>query len=83
MHKTVLMCVNAVESNYQLLNKCKLLFDLVLYHQHPSLFGRSLREISPNITFYFVMQFMSKRTFYFETEGVSYIMGVATITYQV
>jgi hypothetical protein len=27
-HKVALMCVNAVESKYQLANKCKLLFDL-------------------------------------------------------
>ena len=32
-HKTVLMFVNAVESKYQLLNKCKLLFDLVVHQQ--------------------------------------------------
>ena len=31
VHKTMLMCVNAVEFRYQLLNKCKLLFDLVVY----------------------------------------------------
>jgi hypothetical protein len=34
-HKTALMCVNAVESKYQMLNKCKLLFDLVVqWQQH-------------------------------------------------
>ena len=32
-HKIVLMCVDAVESKYQLLNKCNLLFDLVIYQQ--------------------------------------------------
>jgi hypothetical protein len=32
-HKTTLMCVDAVESKYQLLNKCKLLFDLVVHQQ--------------------------------------------------
>ena len=33
MHKTVLMRVDAIESKYQLLNKCKLLFDLVVHEQ--------------------------------------------------
>jgi hypothetical protein len=33
VHKIVSMCVDAVESKYQLLNKCKLLFDLVVHHQ--------------------------------------------------
>ena len=32
-HKTALMCVDTVESKYKLLNKCKLLFDLVVHHQ--------------------------------------------------
>ena len=32
-HKTALMCVDAVESKYQLFNKCKLLFDLVVHQQ--------------------------------------------------
>jgi hypothetical protein len=32
-HKTTLMCVDVVESKYQLLNKCKLLFDLVVHQQ--------------------------------------------------
>ena len=32
-YKTALMCVDVVESKYQLLNKCKLLFDLVVRHQ--------------------------------------------------
>jgi hypothetical protein len=48
-HKAVLMCVNAVESKYQLLNKCKLLFDLVIHQQqhlhcfwqHSSSFGEA------------------------------------------
>jgi hypothetical protein len=35
-HKTTLMCVNAVELKYQLLNKCKLLFDLVVHQQQYS-----------------------------------------------
>jgi hypothetical protein len=46
-HKTALMCVDAVESKYQLLNKRKLLFDLVVpqqqqthcFWQHFSSFG--------------------------------------------
>jgi hypothetical protein len=32
-YKTTLMCVNAVESKYQLLNKCKLYFNLVVHQQ--------------------------------------------------
>jgi hypothetical protein len=32
-HKTALMCIDAAESKYQLLNKCKLLFDLVFHQQ--------------------------------------------------
>jgi hypothetical protein len=46
-HKTALMCVDAVESKYQLLNKYKPLFDLVVHQQqhlpcfwqHSNLFG--------------------------------------------
>jgi hypothetical protein len=34
-HKTALMCVDAVESKYQSLNKCKLLFKLVVHQQQP------------------------------------------------
>ena len=33
-HKIALMCVDVIESKYQLLNKCKLLFDLVVRQQH-------------------------------------------------
>ena len=32
-HKTMLMCVDVVESKYQFLNKYKLLFDLVIDQQ--------------------------------------------------
>jgi hypothetical protein len=32
-HKTALMCINTIEFNYQLLNKCKPLFDLVVHQQ--------------------------------------------------
>jgi hypothetical protein len=32
-HKTILMCINTVESKYQLLYKCKFLFDLVVHQQ--------------------------------------------------
>jgi hypothetical protein len=46
-HKTALMCVDAVKSKYQLLNKCKLLFNLVVHQQqlhclwqHSSSFGK-------------------------------------------
>jgi hypothetical protein len=39
-HKTALMCVDAVKSNYQLLNKCKLLSNLVVHQQqHLHCFG--------------------------------------------
>ena len=58
-NKTALMCINVVESKYQLLNKRKLLFDLVVHQQqhlhcfwqYSSSFGEVLREISPNVTF--------------------------------
>ena len=48
VHKIMLMCVDAAESKYQLLNKCKLLFDLVVHQQqhlhrfwqHSSSFGK-------------------------------------------
>ena len=33
VYKTALMCVDIIESKYQLLNKCKLLFDLGVHHQ--------------------------------------------------
>ena len=47
VHETTLMCINAVESKYQMLNKCRLLYDLVVHQQqqlhclwqHSSLFG--------------------------------------------
>jgi hypothetical protein len=79
MHKIALMCIDDVESKYQVLNKCKLLFDLAVRQQqhlhclwlHSSLFN--LVKFERNFTkrnFYFVTQFMSKRNFYFETEGV-------------
>ena len=32
-HKIALMCIDVVESKYQLLNKFKLLFDLVVHQQ--------------------------------------------------
>ena len=80
-HKTALMCVDTVESKYQLLNKCKLLFDLVVHHQqHLHCFyvvsGNvpvHLAKFERNFTkhnFYFVTQFMSKCNFYLGTEGV-------------
>ena len=80
-HKTALMCVNAVKSKYQLLNKRKLLFDLVFHQQqHLHCFYIVSGNISVRLTkfernftkrnFYFVPQFMSKCNFYFETEGV-------------
>ena len=48
VHKTALMCVDAVESKYQLLDKCKPLFHLVVHQQqhlhclwqHSSSFGK-------------------------------------------
>ena len=75
------MCVDTVESKYQFLNKCKLLFNLVVHQQQHlhwfwatfQLVWQSLREISPNITFYFVTQFTSKHNFYFEMEGVCFM----------
>ena len=33
VHNTALMCVDAIESKYQFLNKCRLLFDLVVHQQ--------------------------------------------------
>jgi len=46
-HKTTLMCVDDAKFKYQLLNKCKLLFDSVIHQQqhlncfkqHSNLFG--------------------------------------------
>jgi hypothetical protein len=32
-HKTALICIDTVESKYRLLNKCKVLFDLVVHQQ--------------------------------------------------
>ena len=77
-HEIPLMCVDDVESKYQLINKCKLLFDLVVYHQqHLNIVSSNipvhLAKFERNFTkhnFYFVTQFMSKRNFYFETKGV-------------
>jgi hypothetical protein len=84
-HKTALMCVNAVKSKYQLFNKCKLLFDLVVHqqqHLYPFyiVYGNTpirLTKFERNFTkhnFYFVTHFMSKCNFYFETEGVHSIL---------
>jgi hypothetical protein len=71
-HKTALMCIDAVESRYQSLNKCKLLFDLILHQQqHFTLFLTKFERIFTKRNFYFVTQFMSKGNFYFETEGVN------------
>ena len=65
-HKTALMCVDAVESKYQLLNKCKLLFDLVLhFNNNYIVFGNILVRLAKfernfiKCNFYFVTQFMS------------------------
>ena len=77
VHKTAMMCIDTVESTYQLLNKCKLLFDSVVHQQqhlhsfwqHSSLFGKFERNFAKR-NFYFVTQFMSKRNFHFEMEGV-------------
>jgi hypothetical protein len=33
VHKIALMCIDAIEFKYQLLNKCNLLFDLVVHQQ--------------------------------------------------
>jgi hypothetical protein len=58
-HKIALMCVDVVKSKYQLLNKCKLLFrlgnslatTLTFFLATFQFVLRSLREISPNVTF--------------------------------
>jgi hypothetical protein len=80
-HKTALMCIDAVESKYQTLNKCKILFDLVvLQQQHLDcsyiVFGNipiRLAKFERNFgkrNFYFITQFMSKCNLYLEIEGV-------------
>ena len=76
-HKIVLMCIDAIKSKYQLSNKCKLLFDLVVHQQqhlrcfwqHSSSFGKDCENFT-KCHFYFVTQFMSKCNFYIEMEGV-------------
>ena len=86
-HKTAFMCVDAVESMYQLLNKCRLLFDLVVHQkQHYIVSGNipiRLAKFERNFTkctFYFVTHFMSKRSFYFDTKGVIINVHVVSIT---
>jgi hypothetical protein len=80
-HKTALMCVNVVESKYQLLNECQLLFDLVVHQQQhihyfyivfgniPVRLAKFERKFTKH-NFYFVTQFVSRCNFYLETEGV-------------
>jgi hypothetical protein len=80
-HKTALMCVNIVESKYQLLNECQPLFDLVVHQQQhihyfyivsgniPVRLAKFERKFTKR-NFYFVTQFMSRCDFYLETEGV-------------
>jgi hypothetical protein len=74
------MCVDAVKSKYQVLNNCKMLFDLVVHQQqHLHCFyivsGNipiRLAKFEKNFTernFSFVTQFMSKCNFNLETEG--------------
>jgi len=47
VHKIALMCVDAIESKYQLLNKCKVLFDLVIHQQqHPHYFWQHSNSFS-------------------------------------
>jgi hypothetical protein len=77
-HITALMCVDAIESKYQLLNEYKLLFDLVVHQQTTfvwflATFLVRLAKFERNFTkrnFYFITWFMSKHNFNFETEGV-------------
>jgi hypothetical protein len=70
-HKTALTCVNTVESKYQLLKKCKLLFDVVVrQQQHLHCF----RQHSSSFERYF-----TKHNFYFETDGVFITMSPANI----
>ena len=55
-HENALMCVNTVKSKYQLLNKCKLLFDLVVHIVFDNIPVR-LAKFERNLTkhnFYFV-----------------------------
>jgi hypothetical protein len=81
-HKTALMCVDAVESKYQLSNKCKLLFDLEYFiinniYIVSGNIPLRLAKFERNFTkrdFYFVKHFMSKHNFYFKTEGVLRMM---------
>jgi hypothetical protein len=83
-HKTALMYVDTVESKYQSLNKCKLLFDLVVINNNNIYIVSGnipirLAKFERNFTkrnFYFVTQFMSKRNFYFETEGVLCVLKI-------
>ena len=35
-YKNALMCVDAIESKYQLINKCEVLFDLVVHQEQHS-----------------------------------------------
>ena len=81
VHEITLMCVDAIESKYQLLSKWKLSFDLVVHHQQHShcfyiVYGNvpvCLAKFEKNFTkcdFYFVTQFMSKCNFYLEMEGI-------------
>ena len=75
------MCVNAIESKYQLLNECELLFDLIVHqqqHLHYFYIGSGntpvcLAKFERNFTtrnFYLLTQFMSRCNFYLELEGV-------------
>ena len=69
-HKTALICINIIESKYQWLNKCKLLFDLVVHQQ------QNLQYIVSNNILVHLAKFKrnsTKRNFYIETEGVIYL----------
>ena len=68
--KTVLMCVDVVESKDQLLNKCKLLFDLVV-HQQQHLHCLWQHSINILVCLAKFERNFTKRNFYFETEGVT------------
>ena len=77
-HKTASMCIDAVKSKYQLINKCKLLLELAIHKAttFTSILAtfqfvcRCLKRNFSKHKFYFILLFMSKRKFYCEMEGV-------------
>jgi len=68
------MCVDAIESKYQILNKCKLLVDIsnnicIVYGNIPVRLAKLERNFT-NLNFYLVTKLMSKHNFYFEMDGI-------------